>query len=117
MRRAILAALFLCAAAASAGAGPRHWRPTVVGVQSFDPTSPGLHEYTPPTPASPAYANYGNAYFGAGYVEYLFSGGRAPRLPPYRVYVGPLETVPYSNRRLRLREGMSPRAGVYVGLP
>ena len=93
-----------------------HERPATVGViEDRDPTRPGLHDYTPPTPIG---RGHGNAYFGAGYVEFLFSGSRRmPHLPPKTVYAGPLESWPYGNRRLRLRAGMSPRAGTYVALP
>jgi hypothetical protein len=113
-RRAILFALVLCTAASPAIGDSRSREVMTGGVSDFDPTSPGLHDYTPPTPVA---RGHGNAYFGAGYMEFLFSGGRTPQLPPRRVYVGPLESEPYGNRRLRLREGMSPRAGVYIGLP
>ena len=112
-RCAIVLALVLCAAASPAIGGPRSQVVTGV-VSDFDPTSPGLHDYTPPTPVG---RGHGNAYFGAGYMEFLFSGSRTPRLPPRRVYAGPLESEPYGNRRQRLREGMSPRAGVYIALP
>lgn len=116
MRYVISAVLLVCAATAPAVAEPPlRSRAAVPGfVQDFDPTSPGLHDYTPPTPAGRG--GGGAAYFGAGYVEFLFSGGRTPRLPPATVYVGPLESGPYSNRRLQLRQGMS-RAGVYVAVP
>ena len=90
-------------------------RPATIGVvEDRNPTRPGLHDYTPPTPIG---RGHGAAYFGAGYVEFLFSGGRAPRLPPKTVYAGPIESSPYGNRRLRLRAGMSPRAGTYLALP
>ena len=122
MRRAILAALlgnfsivFVDAAAAPAAAEWPRVRPTPIGaVEDFDPTRSGLHDYTPPTPIG---RGHGNAYFGAGYAEFLFGGSRTPRLPPKTVYAGPLENSPYVNRRLRLREGMSPRAGIYMALP
>ena len=83
-------------------------------IEDRDPTRSGLHDYAPPTPIG---RGHGNASFGAGYVEFLFSGGRAPHLPPKTVYAGPIESSPYGNRRLRLRAGMSPRAGVYLALP
>jgi hypothetical protein len=118
MKRLILAGLSLCAAVMPAAAGePPHSRPAAAGVvQDFNPTNPNPHDYTPPTPVG---RGHGNAYFGAGYVEFLYSGGgsRTPRLPPRRVYVGPLESEPYGNRRMQLRQGMSPRAGVYTALP
>jgi hypothetical protein len=112
MRSAILAGLVLCAAAAPVAAEPLRSRVVPGGVVlDFDPTSPGLHEYAPPTPIG---RGYGNAYLGAGYIEFLYSGSgsRTPSLPPRRIYAGPLEqSEPYSNRRVRLRQGMSPRAG------
>jgi hypothetical protein len=115
MKFVVSIVLSVCAAAAPAAADPFYRRAVVPGfVDDFDPTSPGLHDYAPPTPVG---RGHGPAYFGAGYVEFLFSGGRTPRLPPATVYIGPLESRPYSNRRLQLRHGMSPRAGTYMGLP
>jgi len=116
MKRLILAGLSLCVVVMPAAAGePLYSRPAV---QDFNPTNPNLHDYTPPTPVG---RGHGNVYFGAGYMEFLYSGGasRTPRLPPRRVYVGPLESEPYSNsnRRVQLRQGMSPRAGTYIALP
>jgi hypothetical protein len=118
MKRLILAGLLLCAVVTPAAAGESLYsHPAAVGVvQDFNPTNPHLHDYTPPTPVG---RGHGSAYFGAGYVEFLYSGSgsRPPRLPPRRVYVGPLESEPYGNRRMQLRQGMSPRAGVYIALP
>jgi len=117
IRRVIPVGLSLCVVMPAAAGEPLHSRPAAATiVQDFDPTNPQLHDYTPPTPVG---RGHGNAYFGAGYVEFLYSGSgsRTPRLPPRRVYVGPLESEPYGNRRTQLRQGMSPRAGVYIGLP
>jgi hypothetical protein len=115
MKHILSIALSVCAIAAPAIADPLHPRAVVSGfVGDFDPMSAEPHDYTPPTPIG---RGNGSAYFGAGYVEFLFSGGRTPRLPPATLYVGPLETAPYSNRRLQLRHGMSPRAGTYLGMP
>lgn len=115
MRTMILAALAIGTASA-ATAGERYYAHPAGIVADVDPTRLGLHDYAPPTPVG---RGYGNAYVGAGYIEYLYSGGgaRTPALPPRRVYVGPLETEPYGNRRVQLRHGMSPRAGTYVSLP
>jgi hypothetical protein len=122
MRRAILAALLgafpmICIDLA-AGPAIAEWsyaRPMNIGiVEDRNPTRSGLHDYVPPTPIG---RGHGNAYFGAGYVEFLFSGGSTPRLPPKTVYAGPLESWPHGNRRLRLRAGQSPRAGTYMALP
>jgi hypothetical protein len=111
----ISAILSICAAAAPAVADPFRSHVVAPGlVDDFDPTSPGAHDYAPPTPIG---RGHGPAYFGAGYVEFLFSGGRTPRLPPATVYVGPTESGPYGNRRLQLRQRMSPRAGTYLGVP
>jgi hypothetical protein len=116
MRYVIPVVLSVCAAVAPALAEPPRSRAVVPGVvQNFDPTSPGLHDYTPPTPVGRGYG--GGAYFGAGYMEFLFSGGRTPRLPPATVYVGPMERAPYGNRRMQLRRSTTPRAGVYVAVP
>jgi hypothetical protein len=115
MKHLIVFAISVCAAATPAIGDS--WRNIPVPAGTIDdsnPTRPGLHDYSPPTPVG---RGHGNAYFGAGYIEYLFSGGPTPHLPPKRVYVGPVEGAPYGNRRLRLRQGMSPRGGVYVGLP
>jgi|SRR5215470_11514911 len=116
--RLVLAGLSLCALVMPAAAGePLYSRPAPEGfVQDFNPTNPNLHDYTPPTPVG---RGHGNAYFGAGYMEFLYSGGtsRPPPLPPRRVYVGPLESEPYGNRRVQLRQGMSPRAGTYIAVP
>ena len=116
--KCVILGLTMCAVVMPAAAGePLRSRPATVGiVQDFDPTNPGLHDYTPPTPAG---RGHGNAYLGAGYVEFLYSGSgsRPPRLPPRRVYVGPIESEPYGNRREQLRQGMSPRAGTYIALP
>jgi hypothetical protein len=111
MRRAILLALLISVTSVPALAQSPF--PVVADV---NPTRPGLHDYAPPTPVG---RGYGNAYFGAGYMEFLFSGSgaRTPHLPPRRVYVGPLESEPYGNRRVQLRQGMSPRAGTYMALP
>jgi hypothetical protein len=107
--------LSLCAATASVAGELRPWRPAAPAlVDDFDPTSPYPHDYVPPTPVG---RGNGAAYFGAGYVEFLFSGGRTPRLPPKTVYVGPLEREPFGNRRTQLRHGMSPRAGTYFAVP
>src|SRR5262245_43806690 len=118
MERLILAQLLLCMVVIPAAAGePLHSRPPAEAfVQDSNPTDPNLHDYTPPTPVG---RGHGNAYFGAGYMEFLYSGGgsRQPRLPPGRVFVGPLESGPYGNRRVQLRLGMSPRAGTYIALP
>ena len=114
MRSGVVLGLLLSLAAASATARPLCCRTTAPVVADFDPTSLGLHDYAPPTPIG---GGFGNAYFGGGYMEYLFSGGRTPHLPPHRVYAGPVHTEPYSNRRLQLRAGMTPRGGVYVGIP
>jgi len=118
MKRLILAGWSLGVVAMPAAAGePLHSPPAAGGIaQNFNPTNPNLHDYTPPTPVG---RGHGNAYFGAGYVEFLYSGSgsRTPRLPPRRVYVGPLDSEPYGNRRVQLRQGMSPRAGVYIALP
>ena len=118
MVRLILTGLSLYAVVMPATAGePLYSRPAAAGiVQDFNPTNPNLHDYTPPTPVG---RGHGNAYFGAGYMEFLYSGGasRPPQLPPRRVYVGPLESEPYGNRRVQLRQGMSPRAGTYIALP
>ena len=87
MRRAAAVVLWLSSVSVSvAGEGSGV-------VLDFDPTSPGLHDYAPPTPVG---RGYGNAYLGAGYMEFLYSGpgGRAPHLPPRRVYVGPVESQP-----------------------
>jgi lipoprotein-anchoring transpeptidase ErfK/SrfK len=108
--RLAMCLLAAISAAQPAGAGSV-WTGTV---QDSDPTRPDPNDYLPPTPVG---RGNGNAYFGAGYIEYLYSGGRTPQLPPKRIYVGPLERSPYGNRRLQLRAGMSPRAGTYVGLP
>src|SRR5262245_47605590 len=112
MKRLALVGLSLCAVVTPVASGESlRLRPAAAGVvQDFDPTSPDLHEYAPPTPAG---RGHGNAYLGAGYLEFLYSGSgsRPPRLPPRRVYVGPVESEPYENRRLQLRQGMSPRAG------
>lgn len=118
MKRLILVGLLLSTVVTPSIAGePARSRPTDGSViQDFDPTAPGLHDYAPPTPVG---RGRGNAYLGSGYIEFLYSGSasRTPRLPPGRVYVGPLESGPYGNRRLQLREGMSPRAGTYMALP
>jgi hypothetical protein len=115
MKRVILVVLSVCAVATPALADPLYSRGAVPGfVDDFDPTNPEPHDYTPPTPIG---RGHGPPYFGAGYVEFLFSGGRTPRLPPATVYVGPVESAPYGNRRLQLRHGMSPRAGTYLGVP
>ena len=118
MERLILAGLSLCTLAMPATAGePLYSRPASAAiVQDFNPANPNLHDYTPPTPVG---RGHGNAYLGGGYMEFLYSGGgsRPPRLPPRRVYVGPLESEPYDNRRVQLRQGMSPRAGTYVAVP
>lgn len=115
MKCASLGGLYILLVAMPAIAEPLHSHGMQTGiVQDFDPTSPGLHDYAPPQAVGRGHAN---AHFGAGYIEFLFSGGNTPRLPPRRVYVGPLESEPYGNRRLQLREGMSPRAGTYIGLP
>jgi len=113
----VLAGLSLCALVMPAAGEPLYSRPAPEGfVQDFNPTNPHLHDYTPPTPVG---RGHGNAYFGAGYMEFLYSGGgsRPPRLPSQRVYVGPLESGPYDNRRVQLRQGMSPRAGTYIAVP
>jgi hypothetical protein len=111
----ISAVLTLCVVTAVAAGEQSPWRaPGPVFVDDTDPAGPAWHDYVPPTPIG---RGNGSAYFGAGYVEFLFSGGRTPRLPPRRVYVGPLESEPYGNRRSQLRHGMSPRAGVYVAQP
>ena len=121
MRRAILVALFgafsVAVPALAATPAVAEWRarPAPTGViEDVDPTRSGLHDYTPPTPIG---RGHGNAYFGAGYAEFLFGGSSTARLPPKTVYAGPLESWPYGNRRLRLRAGQSPRAGVYMALP
>lgn len=115
MKCVISIALIICATAAPAAADPFHSRAAGPGfVEDFDPTSPGAHDYAPPTPVG---RGHGPAYFGAGYTEFLFSGGRTPRLPPATVYVGPLERGLHGNRRSQLRQGMSPRAGTYLGVP
>lgn len=118
MERLIFAGLSLCAVVMPAAAGePLRPRPAAAEVvQHLNPTNPNLHDYMPPTPVG---RGHGNAYFGAGYVEFLYSGGgsRTPPLLPKRIYVGPLESKPYGNRRMQLRHGMSPRAGTYMALP
>lgn len=112
MRRIIFAALLVAFATTPTIAEWSRVRPAMI--EDRDPTRSGLHDYAPPTPVG---RGHGNAYFGAGYVEFLFSGGSTPRLPPKTVYAGPLENWAYGNRRLRLRAGQSPRAGTYMALP
>ena len=115
MRKMVLVGFAVCLASAPSAADHFHSRKVGI-VADVNPTRPGLHDYAPPTPVG---RGHGNAYFGAGYMEFLYSGGisRPPSLPPRRVYVGPLESEPYGNRRLQLRQGMSPRAGTYMSLP
>jgi hypothetical protein len=121
MMRTMIFATLALGVASAATAGERYYGERYYGhpagiVADVNPTRLGLHDYAPPTPVG---RGHGNAYVGAGYIEFLYSGGgaRPPALPPRRVYVGPLESEPYGNRRVQLRHGMSPRAGTYVSLP